>query len=133
MPQPMGEHAGHRSMGAAAVSSAGMTRNEQDKLMAERKPVIFGRRYRLADGRSAWRSVGDEGVVLDLSHSVYFRLNRSGQVLWPMLMHGCTTTDLERSLVADRPVAGTVATAEVTAFLAAIDAAGLFDDSPTHG
>ena len=89
-------------------------------------------RYRLAAGRSVWRSVGSEGVVLDLQHSVYFRVNRTGQALWSMLDKGCTAADLVESLMADVSVQRDQAEQEVSAFLAAVDSQGLFEDSRDH-
>ena len=45
------------------------------------KMVERERTYRVDGACSAWRQVGDEGVVLDLDRSLYFGLNRSAGVL----------------------------------------------------
>jgi Coenzyme PQQ synthesis protein D (PqqD) len=80
--------------------------------------------YRVDDARTAWREVGSEAVVLDLGTSTYFGLNRSAGVLWPRLLAGCTYIELIDSLIneARTPLPSQQAAAEVSTFLAAVDA-----------
>jgi len=83
------------------------------------------RTYRVDGARSAWRQVGDEGVVLDLDRSLYFGLNRSAGVLWPLLL-GADHLDLVEALLAAAPeIDEPRASGEVSSFLAAVDAEGL--------
>ena len=83
--------------------------------------------YRLEDGQTVWRHMGDESVVLDLAHSVYFGLNRSAGLLWKQLMAGATRTDLTTTLLAAGGGApGTDrASADVDEFLETLQRQGL--------
>ena len=84
------------------------------------------RTYRVDGARSAYRQVGDEGVVLDLDRSLYFGLNRSAGLLWPLLLTGAEHGELVAALIAAAPgLDEPRATVEVAAFLAAVDAEGL--------
>ena len=84
------------------------------------------RTYRVDGARSAYRQVGDEGVVLDLDRSLYFGLNRSAGLLWPLLLTGAEHGELVSALIAAAPgLDEPRANGEVAAFLAAVDAEGL--------
>lgn len=91
------------------------------------------RMYRVDPSRTAFRAVGDEGVVLDLSRSVYFGLNRSANVLWPVLLAGATRADLVAALIDGEPAPldERQAADEIAAFLAALEAEGLLTPA-TH-
>lgn len=79
--------------------------------------------YRVDSDRTAWRQVGQEGVVLDLHSSVYFGLNRSAGALWPRLLAGSTHDEMVDVLLIDAPeLDRRTAASEVTSFLAALDA-----------
>ena len=80
------------------------------------------RTYRVDGARSAWRQVGDEGVVLDLDRSLYFGLNRSAGVLWPLLLAGAVHGQLGDALIVATPeIDRTRAIGDVSSFLAAVD------------
>ncbi len=83
--------------------------------------------YRVDGNRTAFRAVGDEGIVLDLDRSVYFGLNRSAGVLWPCLLAGATRADLVAALVDAEPLPldERQASAELEAFLTALRDEGL--------
>jgi hypothetical protein len=84
------------------------------------------RTYRVDGARSAWRQVGDGGVVLDLDRSLYFGLNRSAGVLWPLMLAGAVKGELVDALIAAAPgLDEPRAAGEVLSFLAAVDAEGL--------
>jgi|GEM_PF-5033596 len=83
--------------------------------------------YRVDGSRTAWREMGQEAVVLDLGSSVYFGLNHSAGLLWSRLLTGSTHTELVEALVAAAPGPPSPrrAAADVSAFLAAVNAEGL--------
>ena len=96
--------------------------------MNEQQKVTHNRVYRVDPSRAAWRQVDREGVVLDLHTSVYFGLNESAGVLWPRLIAGSTHTELVDALIAGEPQQfdRDQAADEVSSFLQAVDAEGLF-------
>jgi Coenzyme PQQ synthesis protein D (PqqD) len=91
--------------------------------------------YRIDAARAAWRQVGQEGVVLDLDQSVYFAVNHSAGLLWPLLSNGATHAELVEALFSQRigPDSRPRAAAEVTTFLAAVEAEGLLTADDTDG
>ena len=54
---------------------------------------------RLRPGQLIWRQVADEVMVLDTASSKYLSINKTGALLWPMLMEGCRRLDLTHALV----------------------------------
>lgn len=94
--------------------------------MNEHHGLDPSRIYRVDADRTAWRQVGRDGVVLDLTTSVYFGLNRSAAALWPRLLMGSTYTDFVDALMTDAPELGRqTAVVEVSSFLRAVDAQDL--------
>src|SRR6478609_7910246 len=92
------------------------------------------RTYRVDGARSTWRQVGDEGVVLDLNRSLYFGLNRSAGVLWPLMLAGAVHGQLVDALIAAAPeIDRPRAIGEVSSFLAAVDAEGLLVTAGVDG
>jgi hypothetical protein len=90
--------------------------------------------YRVDGARSAWRQVGEEGVVLDLDRSLYFGLNRSAGVLWPLLLAGTDHGELVEALLTAAPeIDEPRAIREVSNFLAAVDAEGLLVTASIDG
>lgn len=88
-------------------------------LMTETSPTTEF--YRVDSDRTAWRQVGQEGVVLDLQSSVYFGLNRSAGTLWPRLLAGSTVSEMVDVLLIDSPeLDRRTAASEVTSFLKAL-------------
>ncbi|WP_405432586.1 PqqD family protein [Micromonospora sp. NBC_00617] len=83
--------------------------------------------YRVLADRVAWRSAGDETVLLDTRQSVYFALDRSAALLWPHLLAGATADELSEVLAGQAPIGRDRAAADVRAFLAELEAADLLE------
>ncbi|MCZ7436967.1 PqqD family protein [Micromonospora sp. WMMC241] len=83
--------------------------------------------YRIPVDRVAWRTSGDETVLLDLGRSVYFALDRWATVLWPYLVAGATAAQLSDVLARRAPVERERAVADVRSFLADLEAADLIE------
>ncbi|WP_320064768.1 PqqD family protein [Micromonospora sp. RTGN7] len=83
--------------------------------------------YRVRADRVAWRSAGDEAVLLDLRQSVYFALDHCAALLWPHLVAGATVAELTAVLAGNAPVEPEQADADVRAFLADLESADLVD------
>ncbi|GAB3081631.1 PqqD family protein [Micromonospora schwarzwaldensis] len=83
--------------------------------------------YRVRGDRVAWRTTGDETVLLDIGQSVYFALDRAATSLWPYLVAGATTAQLAEVLVGQAEVERERAVADVRSFLADLEAAGLLE------
>ncbi|WP_326554510.1 PqqD family protein [Micromonospora sp. NBC_01813] len=83
--------------------------------------------YRVRESHVAWRAAGDEAVLLDVRRSVYFALDRSAALLWPRLVAGATAAELTALLTERTPVDADRAGADVQAFLAELESAGLVD------
>jgi hypothetical protein len=77
-----------------------------------------------------WRSVDDEIIVLDLRSQRYLSLNKSGAVLWPMLVDGAGTDRLADELTRRYGVDPTVAARDVEELLTQLRAADLLE--PEH-
>jgi hypothetical protein len=69
----------------------------------------------------------DETVVLDVRRSFYLSINRTGTLLWPLLVEGATRTQLVTSLTGKWGVEQTQAQADVDAFCARLEAEGLLE------
>lgn len=89
-----------------------------------------GARLRIDTARCAWRSLGDQIVVLDLRGSVYFELNPTAARLWPALVDGTDEPTLVRILADAGPAD---AAADVRTFLAELRAAGLLHEGEARG
>ncbi|GGM32228.1 PqqD family protein [Micromonospora yangpuensis] len=83
--------------------------------------------YQVDAERVAWRTVGDEAVLLDVRNSVYFALDSWAVLLWPHLVTGATAADLTAVLAAHAPVDPERAAADVRSFLAELDTADLLN------
>ena len=77
-----------------------------------------------------WRSVDDEIIVLDLRSQRYLSLNKTGAVLWPLLLEGAATDDLAGELKNRYGVDHAVAARDVEALLTQLRAADLLE--PEH-
>jgi hypothetical protein len=73
--------------------------------------------YRARNEGLAWRTAGDEIVVLDLTTSVYFGLDRSASLLWHRLVGGATAKSLTAALMEGTTVGQDRASADVSDFL----------------
>ena len=64
-----------------------------------------------------WREVGGEVIALDLVTSTYFSTNRTGSVLWHVLVEGATRQELIKALQAEFGIDEAVAETDVRTFL----------------
>ena len=83
-------------------------------------PQVDDEQVKLRAGRLVWRQVGDEVMVLDTGSSQYLSVNKTGAVLWPMLMEGCSRPDLARALVDHYGVDDETAVKDTANFLSAL-------------
>jgi hypothetical protein len=80
---------------------------------------------RLRDTDLHWREIDGEVIALEARGSTYVAANGSGTLLWRALVAGSTRERLAEELVAAYGIERTRATADVDAFVAALDAQGL--------
>lgn len=80
---------------------------------------------RLRTDGISWQEVDDSVVVLDLSGSLYFRLNGTGAFLWSELAEGREREQLVEALTSEYDVADERANADVDAFLGQLESANL--------
>ena len=85
-------------------------------------------RVKLRDSAAAWRQVDDEIILLDLDRSTYVSINRSGAVLWPMLVEGTTRDDLVVTLVDSFGIERERALVDVDSFLDACRSRAWLDE-----
>jgi len=76
-----------------------------------------------------WRQVGDEVMILDTASSEYLSVNRTGAVLWPLLLEGCTRQGLATALVEQFQLDEATASADAGNFLASLAALKLIEVS----
>ncbi|MDA8293512.1 MAG: PqqD family protein [Actinomycetota bacterium] len=75
-----------------------------------------------------WRTVDEEGIVLDLESSSYLRTNPTGAELWELLVEDRSEDELVAHLVACYDVGRDQAAADVRAFLAMLRAHGVLEE-----
>jgi hypothetical protein len=80
---------------------------------------------RLRDTDLHWREIDGEVIALEARGSTYVAANGSGTLLWRALVAGSTRERLAEELVAAYGIEPERATADVDAFVAALDAQGL--------
>jgi hypothetical protein len=80
---------------------------------------------RLRDTDLHWREIDGEVIALEARGSTYVAANGSGTLLWRALVAGSTRERLADELVAAYGIERTRATADVDAFVSALDAQGL--------
>jgi hypothetical protein len=81
-----------------------------------------------ADVRAA--RVGDEMVLLQLEHGVYFSLNATGAWIWERLATGATRDELCAGIVARFEVESAVARRDLDELLVELERAGLVEADP---
>lgn len=64
-----------------------------------------------------WREIEGEIVAIDLRHSLYFALNQTAALLWPLLVGGATRGELVRTLSDKWGVPAASAEGDVEGFL----------------
>jgi hypothetical protein len=80
---------------------------------------------RLRADQIEWREVEGEVVVLDLSDSSYFAINKTGAALWHELVEGCTREQLVARITDRFTVDEPTALRDVDAFLGTVRERGL--------
>jgi hypothetical protein len=74
-----------------------------------------------------WREVEGEIVALDLDSSEYLAVNRTGTVIWPLLVDGSTREELAAELAGRYEIDKAAAERDVDQFLSALSERGLLD------
>lgn len=69
-----------------------------------------------------WRAADGQVIAVDLTGGRYLAVNRSGAVLWPMLQEGTTRAALVDRIAGEFDLSPERASADVDAWLAALDA-----------
>lgn len=80
---------------------------------------------RLRTDGISWQEVDDSVVVLDLTGSLYFRLNGTGAFLWSELAEGRERGQLVEALTSEYDVADERASDDVDTFLGKLESANL--------
>ena len=80
---------------------------------------------RLRGEQVEWREAEGEVVVLDLTDSSYFAVNKTGAAVWSQLAEGSTRDDLVANMTARFEVDEATAARDVDAFLDSVRARGL--------
>jgi Coenzyme PQQ synthesis protein D (PqqD) len=77
-----------------------------------------------------WREVEGEVVALDVRASQYLAVNRTGAVLWPLLVAGTDREALVAAVLAEFEVDSATAQRDVDAFVAALREQDLLEPRP---
>ena len=86
------------------------------------------RPLRLRGSGLDWRILEDETIVLDLDRSRYLAINRTGSMLWPLLVEGTTRAQLVALLAREAAVAEEQASRDIDRFCAHLRSEGLLAD-----
>jgi hypothetical protein len=81
--------------------------------------------FKLRDDALHWRQIEDEVVAVDMKRAAYLGANPAGALLWEALVDGATKDELSGLLVERFSIDESQAVADVDAFLAQLDEAGL--------
>jgi hypothetical protein len=81
--------------------------------------------FKLRDEALHWRQIEDEVVAVDIKTAAYLGANPAGALLWEALADGATKDELANLLVKRFSIDEARAAADVDAFLAQLDEAGL--------
>ena len=79
-----------------------------------------------------WRQVGDEVMVLDAASSQYLSVNKTGTVLWPLLLEGCHRAELIQALKTSFEVDDATAASDAEKFLSSLRDLGLLQPGATQ-
>lgn len=82
---------------------------------------------KLRDANLSSQELDDETIVLDLTGSVYLRLNGTATTLWQRLSEGAQREDLITALTSEYNVDRARAETDVDAFISDLDARDLLD------
>ncbi|HEV8065716.1 MAG TPA: PqqD family protein [Acidimicrobiales bacterium] len=92
---------------------------------AEQEFAEPGLRFQIREDDVAWRRVVDDMVLLDVEHSVYHGLNRTGAIIWEGIAGGHSVAELIELVAEEFPDAAEQASSDVPRFLRALVDAGL--------
>ena len=81
--------------------------------------------FKLRSDALHWRQIEDEVVAVDMQTAAYLGANPAGALLWEALADGATKDELAGLLVERFAIDESQAGADVDAFLAQLDEAGL--------
>jgi hypothetical protein len=73
----------------------------------------------------SWRQLDDNIMLLDIATSSYLSITGAGSVIWVALVDGSTVDELVTTVLTEFDVDHATAAADVTAFLADLEARGL--------
>jgi hypothetical protein len=73
----------------------------------------------------SWRQLDDNIMLLDIATSSYLSITGAGSVIWVALVAGSTVDQLVTTVLDEFDVDHATAAADVTAFLADLEARGL--------
>lgn len=82
---------------------------------------------RLRHNALEWRLVEGEIVALDLERSEYLLVNRTGAVLWPLLVAGASPAEMVDRLVERYGLDEALVRADIDAFVAVLAARQLLE------
>lgn len=86
-------------------------------------------RLKLRTDRIVWRAVEEEVMILDTTTSHYLSVNKTGTALWPLLVDGCSRTQLVDTLVESFAVDAETARTDVESFVGMLDGLGLLESA----
>ncbi len=66
---------------------------------------------------ASWCKLGDEAAILDRSKGVYFKLNRTGAIIWEALHESTHRSDLAKTLAERWGISEAQALQDVSSFL----------------
>lgn len=84
-----------------------------------------GNLVKVREDTVVWRQVGDEIMILDTGSSEYLSVNKTGAVIWPLLVEGSTMPHLVQALVAEFGVDQVTAELDAQTFVSSLDELGL--------
>jgi len=85
---------------------------------------------RLRSDNLVWRQVGNELMVLDTNSSEYLSVNKTGAVLWPLLLTGATRAELAQALAESFQIELATAATDAEKFVSSLEDLGLLEPHP---
>lgn len=82
---------------------------------------------KVRSGAVVGREVEGETILLEVESSMYLGLNRTGTVLWPLMVEGTTKADLVEQLMSAFDIEASRAEADVDAFVEVCQARNLLE------
>jgi hypothetical protein len=85
---------------------------------------------KLRSDNLVWRQVGNELMVLDTNSSEYLSVNKTGAVLWQLLLAGSTRATLAEALAESFQIDLTTAASDAEKFVSSLEDLGLLEPPP---